>query len=89
MFDPDADGTAVRHGFSLNGRFVVIYAGAHGLASDLGVVVQAADHGHRWRIWQSARGYVEAYLERIQQAEKLEGVLASLVGERKGQFQCS
>lgn len=43
MFDPDADGTAVRREFGLNGRFVVLYAGAHGPANDLGIVLQAAD----------------------------------------------
>jgi len=40
MFDPDPDGTAVRREFSLNGRFVVIYAGAHGSANHLGAVLQ-------------------------------------------------
>jgi glycosyltransferase involved in cell wall biosynthesis len=43
MFDPDADGRAVRCEFGLNERFVVLYAGAHGPANDLGVVLQAAD----------------------------------------------
>ena len=78
----------MRREFSLNGHIVVVYAGAQGLTNTLGVVVQAADHSHRWRIWRSAQGYVESYLERVQQAERLEGVLAPLVGERKGQFQC-
>jgi len=48
MFDPDADGAAVRREFSLDGRFVVLYAGAHGLANDLGVVLQAADRLRDW-----------------------------------------
>jgi glycosyltransferase involved in cell wall biosynthesis len=43
MFDPDADGAAVRRDFDLDGCFVVLYAGAHGLANDLGVVMRAAD----------------------------------------------
>jgi glycosyltransferase involved in cell wall biosynthesis len=48
MFDPSADGAAVRREFDLNGRFVVLYAGAHGLANDLGVVMQAADRLRDW-----------------------------------------
>lgn len=43
MFDPEADGAAVRREFQLEGRFVVLYAGAHGPANDLGLVLQAAD----------------------------------------------
>ena len=43
MFDPDADGTQVRREFGLDERFVVLYAGAYGLANDLGIVLQAAD----------------------------------------------
>lgn len=43
MFDPQADGAEVRLEYGLNGRFVVLYAGAHGAANDLGVVLQTAD----------------------------------------------
>lgn len=43
MFDPEADGAAVRREYGLDGRFVVLYAGAHGPANDLGIVLQAAD----------------------------------------------
>jgi len=43
MFDPAADGAAVRREVGLDGRFVVLYAGAHGPANDLGIVLQAAD----------------------------------------------
>ena len=43
MFDPAADGAAVRREYGLDGRFVVLYAGAHGPANDLGIVLQAAD----------------------------------------------
>jgi len=42
-FDPDADGATVRHELGLDARFVVLYAGAHGLANDLGTVLQAAN----------------------------------------------
>jgi glycosyltransferase involved in cell wall biosynthesis len=43
MFDPDADGAAFREQFVLRDKFIVLYAGAHGLSNDLGVVLQAAD----------------------------------------------
>jgi glycosyltransferase involved in cell wall biosynthesis len=43
MFDPAADGAAFRAAHGLEGKFVVLYAGAHGLSNDLGVVLQAAE----------------------------------------------
>ena len=42
MFDPDARGEAVREQYGLQGKFVVTYAGAMGMANDLEVVLQAA-----------------------------------------------
>jgi glycosyltransferase involved in cell wall biosynthesis len=42
MFDPAADGSAFRALHKLNDKFVVLYAGAHGLSNDLGVVLEAA-----------------------------------------------
>ncbi len=42
MFDPDDDGAAFRARNGLVGAFVVLYAGAHGLSNDLGIVLQAA-----------------------------------------------
>ena len=43
MFDPHADGQAFRRIHHLEGKFVVLYAGAHGLSNDLEVVLRAAD----------------------------------------------
>ncbi|MCL5429145.1 MAG: glycosyltransferase family 4 protein [Chloroflexi bacterium] len=43
MFDPDADGLDFRKQYALQGKFIVLYAGAHGLSNDLGIVLQAAD----------------------------------------------
>jgi glycosyltransferase involved in cell wall biosynthesis len=43
MFDPAADGAAFRSAHGLEGKFVVLYAGAHGMSNDLGVVLEAAD----------------------------------------------
>ncbi|MFM8320587.1 MAG: glycosyltransferase family 4 protein, partial [Chloroflexota bacterium] len=42
MFDPYASGTAFRIANQLSGRYVALYAGAHGLSNDLGVVLEAA-----------------------------------------------
>jgi glycosyltransferase involved in cell wall biosynthesis len=43
MFDPTARGFEFRQRHHLEGRYVVLYAGAHGLSNDLGVVLQVAD----------------------------------------------
>jgi glycosyltransferase involved in cell wall biosynthesis len=43
MFDPADDGVAFRQAHDLEGVFVVMYAGAHGMSNDLGVVIEAAD----------------------------------------------
>jgi glycosyltransferase involved in cell wall biosynthesis len=42
MFDPYTNGIAFRQDHGLEGRFVVLYAGAHGLSNDLNIVLQAA-----------------------------------------------
>lgn len=42
MFDPYASGIAFRQEHNLEGRFVALYAGAHGLSNDLGILLQAA-----------------------------------------------
>jgi glycosyltransferase involved in cell wall biosynthesis len=43
MFDPSADGKEFRAVNSLTGKFVALYAGAHGLSNDLRVVLDAAN----------------------------------------------
>ncbi len=43
MFDPTDKGAAFRQAHDLEGVFVVMYAGAHGMSNDLGVVIEAAD----------------------------------------------
>jgi glycosyltransferase involved in cell wall biosynthesis len=42
MFDPADDGAAFRKSHGLEDKFVALYAGAHGMSNDLGVVLQAA-----------------------------------------------
>ena len=43
MFDPETDGSAFRTRHDLDGAFVAVYAGAHGMSNDLGVILDAAD----------------------------------------------
>lgn len=42
MFDPKDEGEAFRRAHDLVGKFVALYAGAHGMSNDLGVLLQAA-----------------------------------------------
>lgn len=42
MFNPQDDGAAFRELHGLGGKYVVLYAGAHGLSNDLGIVLEAA-----------------------------------------------
>ncbi len=42
MFDPTDDGAEFRHTNQLEGQFIAMYAGAHGLSNDLDVVLDAA-----------------------------------------------
>ena len=44
MFDPQADGSELRQQWGLDGKFVVTYAGALGLANDIPTILRAADH---------------------------------------------
>jgi glycosyltransferase involved in cell wall biosynthesis len=43
MFNPSVDGTTFRQAHGLEDKFVALYAGAHGLSNDLGVVLEAAN----------------------------------------------
>lgn len=43
MFAPLADGANFRCANGLEGKFIVLYAGAHGLSNDLEIVLQAAE----------------------------------------------
>ena len=42
MFDPQDKGEAFRRAHDLQGKYVAMYAGAHGMSNDLGVLLQAA-----------------------------------------------
>lgn len=42
MFDPASDGSAFREANHLEGKFVALYAGAHGLSNDLTILLEAA-----------------------------------------------
>jgi glycosyltransferase involved in cell wall biosynthesis len=43
MFDPRSKGDDFRHKHGLEGKYVALYAGAHGMSNDLGVILEAAD----------------------------------------------
>ena len=43
MFNPRSTGEGVRHKWGLEGKFVVTYAGAIGVANDIATVIRAAD----------------------------------------------
>jgi glycosyltransferase involved in cell wall biosynthesis len=42
MFDPRDDGAGFRQAHHLEDKFVAMYAGAHGLSNDLGIVLESA-----------------------------------------------
>jgi len=43
MFHPEDDGHAFRQSHDLEGKFVILYAGAHGMSNDLDVLLETAD----------------------------------------------
>lgn len=43
MFDPNERGAAFRQQHGLEGKFIALYAGAHGMSNDLGVLLSAAE----------------------------------------------
>jgi glycosyltransferase involved in cell wall biosynthesis len=43
MFAKNADGSTFRAAHHLENKFIVLYAGAHGMANDLDIIIQAAD----------------------------------------------
>ncbi len=42
MFNPDVDGSGFRMSHGLEGKFVALYAGAHGMSNNLGILLEAA-----------------------------------------------
>jgi glycosyltransferase involved in cell wall biosynthesis len=42
MFNPEAEGASFRKAYNLEGKYVALYAGAHGVSNDLGVLLEAA-----------------------------------------------
>jgi len=47
MFNPEDDGVNFRHTHNLEGKFIALYAGAHGMSNDLGVILEAAKLLHQ------------------------------------------
>lgn len=42
LFNPDDRGEQIKNELGIDGKFIALYAGAHGLANNLGTVIQAA-----------------------------------------------
>jgi glycosyltransferase involved in cell wall biosynthesis len=79
MFDqPDlAPVDAFRKAYHLEGKYLVVYAGAHGLSNDLGVILEAAAHmptGSRLHYVFLGDGKEKPFLQRRAAAMKLENV---------------
>ena len=55
MFDPGNDGRAFRSANHLEEKFVVLYAGAHGLSNDLGIALEAAKILHQTKVTVEVR----------------------------------
>ena len=78
MFDPARDGASFRAEHDLQDHFVVLYAGAHGLSNDLGVVLEAArqlSSDDRIRFVLVGAGKEKASLVEKARALQLENVL--------------
>lgn len=75
MFDPGLDGEPFRRQHGLEGRFVVMYAGAHGPSNDLGVVLQAAEILQKYMFVLIGDGKEKAALQRRAEEMGLSNVL--------------
>jgi len=78
MFDPESRGTVFREQHHLTGKFVLLYAGAHGLSNDLGVVLDAAESlcdDHNIRIVLLGSGKEKKRLQREVSVRALDNVL--------------
>jgi glycosyltransferase involved in cell wall biosynthesis len=78
MFDPESTGTGFREKHHLSGKFVLLYAGAHGLSNDLDVVLEAAEkltEDYNIRIVLLGSGKEKDRLERRAVFLSLENVL--------------
>lgn len=74
MFDPDADGRRFRQEHDLGSGFVVLYAGAHGLSNDLGVLLEAAALAPEATFVLLGDGKEKASLRRVAQGMELQNV---------------
>lgn len=72
MFDPSAKGDSFRKENKLENKYIVLYAGAHGLSNDLGVVLEAADIlRHREEILFVLLGAGKDKADLVKQAENM------------------
>ncbi|HVG20861.1 MAG TPA: glycosyltransferase family 4 protein [Blastocatellia bacterium] len=78
MFDPAGDGNGLRRKLDLDGKFVVVYAGAIGPANDLGVLLDAASglrEEQRIRFLIVGDGKERRRLQAQAEAHQLENVM--------------
>ncbi len=78
MFDPQGDGQKFRETYGLQDKFVVLYAGAHGLSNDLDVLLDAADllqHDRLVRIVLLGSGKEKPRLEKSAAQRGLDNIL--------------
>lgn len=78
MFDPAATGEHMRQEWKLDGKFVVMYAGALGLANDIPTILQAAQHlqdEHQIHFVLVGDGKERKNLERMSKELQLTNVL--------------
>jgi glycosyltransferase involved in cell wall biosynthesis len=86
MFATEADGSAFRRLHGLEGKFAVIYAGAHGMSNDLDVLLQAAQilQGTNVQIVLVGDGKEKPYLvERARHLGLQNATFASAVPKRE------
>ena len=78
MFDPDANGRSFREKHDLEEKFIILYAGAHGMSNDLKVVLDAAAHlknNDEIRIVLLGSGKEKPHLQTLAKEKGLSNVL--------------
>lgn len=78
MFNPQADGQLFRSKNGITDKFVVVYAGAHGLSNDLGVVLEASEllqDEHRVQVVLVGSGKDKSHLQELAQKRGLKNLL--------------
>ena len=86
MFRPDVDGTQIRRKLGVDGKFVVVYAGALGAANDIYTILRAADRLRdepRIRFVLFGDGMERVHIEEDVRRRQLENVILAGVYPKK------